>query len=446
MERYVYQEDLVGAGGFGKVRVAHDTTLDRSVAIKTLDPILKAFSEKEQERFKREARTLAKLSHPNNPAVYEVEFTKGSFNIFFQYIEGQNLRTTIDKNGPTQIGVAKNWFYQIASALEHAHKLGIIHRDIKPENIVITPDQQTAYLVDFGIALSAEEAKRLTETGYVVGTRGYMSPEQLAGEALDLRTDIYSLGVTLYEVLAGKRMPVGGYEDLSANEAIPPAIDDLIEDCLLPKERRLGSARLFGNRLLTSLSQPSRPLSDVLVHGKLHELASVIEELTASEFMALPPGQRILTLSKISDVVTSKDRNLSYAGEHFLQLLLTRGILLPKDDYREIVSPAIQWAFEMRFDSSVGRESLRKGLEEAAFIARDGAYDVITEEILAYLHEVDLSVKEDWYLHTVRDVVEALMANQECSTGASQLGTVFRSINRVQRGKPGRSWAPTQQL
>jgi serine/threonine protein kinase len=311
-----------------KVRLAHDKELDRDVAIKSLDPILRAFSEAEQERFKREARTLAKLSHPKIPAVYDVEFTPEKFDIIFQFIEGQNLRTIIDGNGPTQVGLARQWFQQIASALEHAHKNFVIHRDIKPENIIITPDMQTAYLVDFGIALSAEDAKRLTETGYVVGTMGYMSPEQLAGESVDLRTDIYSLGVTLYEVLAGKRMPRGAYEELSINESIPPSMADLIIECLQPeREQRLASARLFNTRLTGALSRPVRPLSDVLAHGRLHELTAIIEEYSASEFMSLPPGQRVLILSKMFDVVGSHDRNLASAAEGFLKLMLTRVLL-----------------------------------------------------------------------------------------------------------------------
>jgi serine/threonine protein kinase len=158
-DRYTFEEQEIGAGGFGKVRRGRDNSLDRCIAAKSLDPILRAFSEAEQERFRREARTLAKLSHPNIPAVYDVNFTPEKFEIIFQFIEGQNLRAIIEGNGPTQVGLARQWFQQIASALEHAHKNGVIHRDIKPENIIITPDMQTASLVDFGIALSAEEAK-----------------------------------------------------------------------------------------------------------------------------------------------------------------------------------------------------------------------------------------------------------------------------------------------
>ena len=291
-ERFVYEQSVIGSGGFGKVRRGKDTLLERDIAIKTLDPLAVDFTEAEQERFKREARVLAKLSHPNIPAIYDVNFSAGKFSIIFQYIEGQDLRKIIDSGGPVQISTARVWFNQIASALDHAHKLGIVHRDIKPENVIITSDLQSAYLVDFGIALSVDDLKKLTKYGYAIGTPGYMAPEQLAGELVDSRADIYSLGVTFYEVLAGKRIPPASYEPLAAaNEAIPPQIDELILDCLEPKERRLESARLFMARLAGALSQPSKPLSDVLAHGKLHELASAIEGLSPSEFVALPAGQ-----------------------------------------------------------------------------------------------------------------------------------------------------------
>lgn len=136
MARYEFQLETIGSGGFGKVRCGRDTELDRAVAVKILNPILSALSEAEQERFRREARTLAKLSHPNIPAVYDVDFSPGKFEIYFQFIDGQNLKKIIEQNGPAQISAARTWFHQIASALEHAHKLGIFHRDVKPENIV----------------------------------------------------------------------------------------------------------------------------------------------------------------------------------------------------------------------------------------------------------------------------------------------------------------------
>ena len=434
-ERFVVEESVVGSGGFGKVRRGKDTLLERDIAIKTLDPLAVEFSEAEQERFRREARVLAKLSHPNIPAIYDVDFSPGKFSIVFQYIDGQNLRKIIDSTGPSQLSAARVWFNQIASALDHAHRLGIVHRDVKPENIIITPDLESAYLVDFGIALSVEEMKKLTKSGFAMGTPGYMSPEQMAGEAVDSRSDIYSLGVTFYEVLAGKRIPPGNYEPLAANEAIPPQIDELVLDCLEPKERRLESARLFTARLAGALSQPSKPLSDVLAHGRLHELAAAIESLSATEFAALPHGQRILILSKVVDIVGSNDSNLMYASERLLQLMLTRGVLLDADSYKEVVKPAFEWAFEKEFEGRRGREPIRTALEQAAFLARDRAYEVLKDECLAHCSKVDFEQKEEWYLHMVREVVEALMANPACEAGAVELGEVFRKINKIQRSK-----------
>ena len=435
-QRFVYQEELLGSGGFGKVRKGRDIILERDIAIKTLDPLAVEFSEPEQERFRREARVLAKLSHPNIPAIYDVDFSPGRFSIIFQYIEGSNLRKVIEENGPTQISTARIWFNQIASALEHAHRNGIVHRDIKPENIIITPDQEAAYLVDFGIALSIEELKKLTKSGYAIGTPGYMSPEQVAGEIVDLRSDIYSLAVTFYEVLSGKQIPPGSYEPLTAaNEAIPPQIDELILVCMLPRDRRLDSARLFTARLAGALSQPSKPLSDVLAHGRLHELSFAIEKLTPTEFAGLPPGQRILILSKMADVVGSDDPNLVYAGQQLLELMLTRALLVEDEAYREVVNSAIQWGFEKNIDGRIGSEPLRRTVEKAAFLSRNGAYEVLKGEFLAFYETVEIDSKEDWYLHMLREVLQALLANPECDTGYIELGAALRAVNQAQRSR-----------
>lgn len=194
--RFTFHDTPHGVGGFAKIIKGRDNVLERDIAIKSLDPLATAFSDTEQERFRREARILARLSHPNIPAIYDVEFGLGKFSIIFQFIDGTNLRQLIESEGPSQLVEVRLWFHQIASALEYAHSLGIIHRDIKSDNIIITRDRESAYLVDFGIAVSAEDAKKLTRSGFVIGTPGYMSPEQQAGDDLDTRTDIYSFGVT----------------------------------------------------------------------------------------------------------------------------------------------------------------------------------------------------------------------------------------------------------
>jgi serine/threonine protein kinase len=433
MERFSFQTNFHGAGGFAKVIRGKDNTLDRDIAIKVLSPLLTEFAGPDQDRSKREARILAKLSHPNIPAIYDVDFDDGKFLIIFQFIEGQTLRQVISDTGAVPISQARLWFHQLASALDHAHKLGIIHRDVKPENIIITPNKETAYLVDFGIAVSVEDGKKLTQSGFVVGTPGYMSPEQYAGEPVDERTDVYSLGVTLYEALAGHPMGHGNYEPLSTNETIPPAIDDLITACIDAKLRRLDSVKLFSSQLSGALQIPARPLSELLMYGRLHEIALHLESLTAADVANLPAGQRDLLVAKISGVVTSNDPGLEFASERFMELLLTRGLFLPKDDYRDIVMPAIEWAFEKMFFTRLGKLTLRDSIEEASFIARGDAYQVLTDEFTKLLERTNLEDREVWFLHAVREVIAALMANPACVSSSPELKKAFKAANKIQR-------------
>ena len=233
---------------------------------------------------------------------------------------------------------AKTWFAQLASALDHAHSIQIVHRDIKPENIIVTPNREAAYLVDFGIALMAGDANRLTKEGYVIGTPGYMSPEQEAGSEIDARTDIYSLGITLYEALAGKRPPAGTYDELTViNETNPPELDDdLVQDCLQPVEARIPTAKIFGQRLV-ALTGPTRPLSEVLMHGRLHELAASLRDLTPEGFSKLPLGQRSLVFLKVDDLVESSttDQRFQQAAEEFPELLVHLSLLVPNEEVQE---------------------------------------------------------------------------------------------------------------
>jgi len=433
--RFTFETTVHGQGGFAKVQKGRDNILERDIAVKVLSPLVTKFPEADLERFKREARILAKLTHPNIPAIYDVDFSDKNFLIVFQFIEGATLEKVIEAEGACAVIQARQWFLQISSALDHAHSLGIIHRDIKPANIIITPNREAAYLVDFGIALTREDGRKLTQSGFVIGTPGYMSPEQQKGEELDVMTDVYSLGVTFYEALAGKHMPVGEYEELSAkNEAVSPQIDELIRDCLLPKEKRIQTAKSFTQRLSTALAS-IRPLSEILAHGRLHELSAALEDISPADLAQLPEGQRALILAKLGDITSSGNEKLVYAGEELLELLLVKGTLLSADEYREIVSPAIPWGFETFFGPRRGSQRIRKAIEQAAHGARGGSHQVIMVEFCKAMKEYDYGDREDWFLHSVRAVVQSLLANPSCTSGAKDLVKILQAVNKIQSSR-----------
>ena len=202
--QYEIQEQL-GAGGMGSVFLGRDKTLDRQVAIKVISPDL-ATSRQFRERFLHEARTVAKLRHPNIVAVYSAGETAGLLYFVMEYVPGESLRALLDREQccDTARGIAI--LHNLADALAYAHRNGVIHRDLKPENVLLDRESGLAKLTDFGVARAfASTDERLTGTGLVVGTPRYMSPEQASGERnLDGRSDIYSLGLIGYELFAGE--------------------------------------------------------------------------------------------------------------------------------------------------------------------------------------------------------------------------------------------------
>ena len=173
-ERYEVIQEAHGEGGFGCVSKSRDKILDRLVAVKQL----KVLDEEAKERFRREAKALAKMSHPHIPAIYDVKFSDDRMEIYFAFVEGRPLRDIIKEGAIPSMDRARRWFTQVAAALEHAHGRGIVHRDVKPENIIVSDDDANALLVDFGIALTADDVRKLTGSGYVIGTPAYMSPKQ----------------------------------------------------------------------------------------------------------------------------------------------------------------------------------------------------------------------------------------------------------------------------
>jgi eukaryotic-like serine/threonine-protein kinase len=248
---------LIGAGGMGEVYRACDTRLKRIVAVKRL-------KSKHSTRFEQEARAIAALNHPNICQIFDI----GPDYLVLEYIEGAPLA------GPAPVAKAIRLAKQIAEALDAAHRKGVIHRDLKPANILVTTEGAVK-LLDFGLAKQIADAdETLTLEGTVVGTAAYISPEQAAGKRIDTRSDIFSFGAVLYELLSGRRA-FSGENSASTMAAIlhkepapldaPPALQQIVKRCLAkaPGERFQTMAEVV-TALESEPEQPARPSVAVL--------------------------------------------------------------------------------------------------------------------------------------------------------------------------------------
>jgi tRNA A-37 threonylcarbamoyl transferase component Bud32 len=200
-ERYELEE-VVGHGGMSTVYKAHDSLLERNVALKVLH---QQYNEDEDfvERFKREARSVAQLQHPNIVTVIDRGEEAGRQYIVFEFIDGENLKELVVRKGRLDLRDALEVALEVAHGLAFAHDHGLVHRDVKPQNVLLNGDGR-AKVTDFGIARSLDVDHGVTQTGTILGTSNYIAPEQASGQPVDAQTDVYSLGVVLYEMLTGE--------------------------------------------------------------------------------------------------------------------------------------------------------------------------------------------------------------------------------------------------
>ncbi len=309
---------VLGKGGMGVVYKAQDMTLDRDVALKMMDMQLAA-DQNFLKRFQSEAKALAKLQNPGIVAIFALRETELGLCIVMEYVDGQTLADVIRERGPVPLGETISLFKQILSALDHAHRAGIIHRDIKPSNVMITPDG-TVKVADFGLA-KIQQTSAVTVTVGTGGTLYYMSPEQVRGLAnVDHRGDIYSLGMTLYEAVVGRVPFEMSDTDYSIRQSIvegkipspdkfkPDLPKDLVRVVMKAMEKDPANRYQSASAMIDAL-QKLEPKHDLTKERRAGDTGTVIDSM---------PGKRKPKAVIIVTAVIATAAVLFYVGRLFL--------------------------------------------------------------------------------------------------------------------------------
>jgi serine/threonine protein kinase/tetratricopeptide (TPR) repeat protein len=318
--RYQIIEEL-GKGGMGKVYKAHDTEVREKVALKLIKPDI-AEDKKTIERFRNELKLARKIRHKNVCQMYDLNKEEGAYFITMEYVPGEDLKSMIRMTGQLSVGASLNIVKQVCAGLAEAHKLGVIHRDLKPQNIMIDREGD-AHIMDFGIARSLK-GKGITGSGVMIGTPEYMSPEQIEGKEVDQRSDIYSLGIILYEMLTAK-VPFEGDTPFSIG---------LKHKSEIPK-----NPKEFNTQIPDDLSRVILKCLDKDVEKRFQSAGELRSELTRIE-KGIPSTERIIPKGK---PITSKEITVTFR----LKKLLIPALIL----IAIVTAAVIVWQFLLRKES-----------------------------------------------------------------------------------------------
>lgn len=316
----------IGAGGMGEVYLAEDTKLGREAAIKFLAPDLARDAEK-LKRFIREARTASALNHPNILTVYEIGEAGDTTFIATEFIEGMTLRERIAHGGPLSVDQSLEIAIQVAEAIGCAHDAGIIHRDIKPENIMIRRDGYVKVL-DFGLAKLIEPVTRgdaerpfQTKPGIVMGTVAYMSPEQARGKRLDQRSDVFSLGSVIYEMLTGNQPFLGETQShmlVAIIEHPPPPLSELVSP--IDEELDRIVTRALSKSAEDRYSSAAQLADDLRSARKRTHILQQAENVT--QVLPTPPAAATNTVAVLPFVNMSRNEDGDYFSDGLAEELL----------------------------------------------------------------------------------------------------------------------------
>jgi serine/threonine protein kinase/tetratricopeptide (TPR) repeat protein len=398
--RYQIIEDL-GKGGMGRVYKVLDTEVREKMALKLLNPAI-AGDERTIERFRNELKLARTISHRNVCRMYDLGREEGTYYITMEYISGEDLKRLIHRIGALPVGKAVSIARQVGEGLVEAHRLGVVHRDLKPQNVMIDRDGN-ARIMDFGIARSLE-AKGITGAGVMIGTPEFMSPEQVDGKEADQRSDIYSMGIVLFEMLTG-RLPFEGDTPLSVavkqkseppanpktiNAQIPDELGRIILKCLeKPKEKRYQSVDEFLAALariekdLPTTSQPlplRKPLTSkqITVQFSLKKALWPIAAFIAVLIIGFAVWKMIphrvgpkRAIAVIGFTNRTGDQNLDYLKEAIPNLLITS---LEQSGHFQVTS----WERLKDLLHQVGRDATAVSDEEAGFeVCRRSGIDAL---------------------------------------------------------------------